>query len=232
MVDTVKYQRERIVTENAHIKALVKAQSDMGKLTKNSTNPHVKSKYADLGAVLDACAAVLHANGFAILQPSGKDDLGQFTDTVLAHESGGQFTTRVYWTGFKPDMQGSGSAMTYARRYGLMALTALAPEDDDGAEASKPAPKREAPPAQTAEQPVETLTPEQSRDKLLGFIAKVKNASDFQKLDAWQAFHDALADLHKTDTPKGLEVTKALGDARSKWVLDDSLPNFGNGEAQ
>jgi hypothetical protein len=32
----------------------------------------------------------------------------------------------------KQDAQGYGSAMTYARRYGWMAVTGIAPEDDDG----------------------------------------------------------------------------------------------------
>ena len=124
------------------IKALVKAQKEMGAVIKNTTNPHLKSKYADLGAVLDACQSALHGNGFAIMQPSGKDEFGQFVDTILAHESGEKLSSRVYLVIGKQDMQGVGSAITYARRYGLLGMTGLAPEDDDG-EATK-APKRQA----------------------------------------------------------------------------------------
>ncbi len=208
------------MTENAHIKALVKAQADMGKLTKNSTNPHFKSKYADLGAVLETCADVLHANGFAILQPSGKDELGQFTDTVLAHESGGQFSTRVYWTGVKPDMQGSGSAMTYARRYGLMALTALAPEDDDGAEASKRPARQPEPVAQAPE----VLTNEQSRDKMLAALKDAVTAKQFTGLIERQTFMDALAALAEAAPPMALQVTAEIGKLQSKLVINDDLP--------
>ena len=35
-------------------------------------------------------------------------------------------------------MQALGSAMTYARRYGLAAMVGVAPEDDDGAAAVEP----------------------------------------------------------------------------------------------
>ena len=77
------------------IKALVKAQKEMGAVIKNASNPHLKSKYADLGSVLDACQTALHSNGFAIVQPCGKDDHGAYVETVLAHESGESFASRV-----------------------------------------------------------------------------------------------------------------------------------------
>lgn len=126
------------------IKALVKAQKEMGAVIKNASNPHLKSKYADLGAVLDACQTALHDNGFAIMQPCGKDEHGQFVDTVLAHESGERLSSRVYLVIGKQDMQGVGSAITYARRYGLLGMTGLAPEDDDGeaTKAPKPQPRQ------------------------------------------------------------------------------------------
>ncbi len=219
------------MTENTHIKALVKAQADMGKLVKGTENPAFKRdgkahKYADLGAVLETCAGVLHANGFAILQPSGKDELGQFTDTVLAHEAGGQFTTRVYWTGVKPDMQGSGSAMTYARRYGLMALTALAPEDDDGNEASKPAPRRD-PPAQQVER-----DPAAIRDSLKKLITTAATADAYANITTGAKFVSALQWLCDNDKPKHLEVVAAMNMAEKSLigtkpqVIDDSLPDF------
>ena len=125
------------------IKALVKAQKEMGAVIKNTTNPHLKSKYADLGAVLDACQSALHGNGFAIMQPSGKDEYGQFVDTILAHESGEKLSSRVYLVIGKQDMQGVGSAITYARRYGLLGMTGLAPEDDDGEATKAPKPQRQ-----------------------------------------------------------------------------------------
>jgi hypothetical protein len=49
-------------------------------------------------------------------------------------------------------MQGYGSAVTYARRYGLMAMAGIAPEDDDGNAAAAAAPRQQAPAKMTADQ--------------------------------------------------------------------------------
>lgn len=124
------------------IKALAKAQTEMGKAIKNAKNPHLKSNYADLGSVMEACFDALHANGFAIMQPCGADERGKYVETVLAHASGDTFTSRVYLVVGKNDMQGIGSAITYARRYGLLGMAGLAPEDDDG-EATKATPRQQ-----------------------------------------------------------------------------------------
>jgi hypothetical protein len=114
------------------IKALVAAQKAMTKATKATNNPAFRTKYADLGAVQDACFPALHDNGFAVLQPVGTDERGEYVETILAHASGEKFSSRIYLILNKRDMQGFGSAVTYARRYGLMALAGIAPEDDDG----------------------------------------------------------------------------------------------------
>lgn len=133
-------------------KALVKAQSEMGAVLKNAQNPHLKKPYADLGSVLDACAPALHDNGFAILQPVGQDEFGPYVETVFMHETGEQFRSRVHLLMGKTDMQALGSAITYARRYGLLAMAGLAPEDDDG-EATKAAPRQRTEPRQEAPAP-------------------------------------------------------------------------------
>jgi hypothetical protein len=49
----------------------------------------------------------------------------------------------------KQDAQGYGSAMTYARRYSLQAACGIAPEDDDGNQATKTAPQQAVPPKAT-----------------------------------------------------------------------------------
>lgn len=174
------------------IKALVKAQKEMGSVIKNASNPHLKSKYADLGSVLEACQTALHSNGFAIVQPCGKDDHGAYVETVLAHESGESFASRVYLVVGKQDMQGVGSAITYARRYGLLGMAGLAPEDDDG-EATK-APKREAQPAPAQDAPKTPPTPAQIADKMLlrfGEFTTLQQLMDFTDPDqpagkAWE----------------------------------------------
>jgi len=122
-------------------KALATAQGAMGKALKSANNPHFKSKYADLASVSDACMPALNAAGIAVIQPTGEDDLGRYVETVLIHgDTGESLKCRVPLIVGKNDMQAYGSAVTYARRYGLMSMTGVAPEDDDGNAAGKNAP--------------------------------------------------------------------------------------------
>jgi hypothetical protein len=123
--------------------ALAAAQIGMGKALKQSSNPHLKSKYADLGSVMDACLPALNEVGIAVIQPAGEDETGRYVETVFIHgESGDKLSCRVPLIVGKNDMQGYGSAVTYARRYGLMAMAGIAPEDDDGHAASQSAPQQ------------------------------------------------------------------------------------------
>ena len=123
--------------------ALAAAQMDMGKALKSSTNPHFKSKYADLGTVVDACLPALNKHGIAVIQPLVHTEHGRDVVTRFIHESGETLDCPIPLILGKNDMQGLGSAMTYARRYGLMALAGIAPEDDDGNAAAKSAPAEE-----------------------------------------------------------------------------------------
>jgi hypothetical protein len=133
--------------------ALAKAQANMGKALKQANNPHFRSKYADLGNVMDACLPALNEAGIALIQPTGEDEHGRYVETILIHgESGESLNCRVPLIVSKNDMQGYGSAVTYARRYGLMAMAGIAPEDDDGNAAAKSPPKQEAPKKISAEQ--------------------------------------------------------------------------------
>ena len=135
-------KQEKITTAPGIAVALAAAQMEMGKALKQSNNPHFRSKYADLGNVMDACLEPLNRHGIAVVQPTGEDDHGRHVKTVLIHgESGETLECVVPLIIQKNDMQGYGSAVTYARRYGLMAMAGIAPEDDDGNAATKAAPK-------------------------------------------------------------------------------------------
>jgi hypothetical protein len=116
--------------------ALCKAQSQMEGAKKNSSNPHFKNSYADLESVWDACRKPLTDNGLAVIQaPEGEGD-HVVLETMLVHNSGEFISRRLPIRPTKQDPQGVGSAITYARRYALMAMVGLAPEDDDGEAAS------------------------------------------------------------------------------------------------
>ena len=120
--------------------ALAAAQIEMGPALKDSTNPAFKSKYADLASVMAACMPALNRHGIAVIQPICDEEGKRYVKTVLAHESGETLDCRVELIVGKNDMQGYGSAVTYARRYGLMAMAGIAPDDDDGNAAAKSAP--------------------------------------------------------------------------------------------
>jgi hypothetical protein len=119
--------------------ALVKAQKAFGPALKSSTNPHFKSRYADLAACVEAVIEGLNGAGIALVQRTSEDATGVTVETVFIHESGEMLECgKLHVPAAKQDPQGYGSALTYARRYSLMAACGIAPEDDDGNAATKP----------------------------------------------------------------------------------------------
>lgn len=114
--------------------ALAAAQREIGVAVKDATNPHFRSKYADLQAIDEACRPSLSRHGIAIAQGTGYADGFVFVTTRLMHaESGEWIESTLHIAPSKHDAQGVGSAITYARRFGLSALAAVpAGVDDDG----------------------------------------------------------------------------------------------------
>lgn len=127
--------------------ALAKVQAALRPAIKDSLNPHFKSRYADLGAVWDACRQPLTENGLSVAQmPVGSESGRIGLTTMLMHESGEWLASTVYVRLAKDDPQGAGSGLTYLRRYSLAAMVGIvADEDDDGNAASQPQQQRQAP---------------------------------------------------------------------------------------
>jgi hypothetical protein len=129
--------------------ALVKAQKEFAPALKSTKNEFFKSKYADLAACVEAVIDALNNHGIYLLQKSHDSDNGVKVETVLIHESGESISGGIlHVPAAKNDPQGYGSALTYARRYSLMATCGIAPEDDDGNAATnavKAQPKKEEP---------------------------------------------------------------------------------------
>jgi hypothetical protein len=121
--------------------ALVKCQAKLGAATKDKTNPQFKSKYADLASVVDAIKPVAAKCGLAYVQIFREAEGGVCIETVIVHESGEEKSTGpLFVPASKQDAQGYGSAITYARRYGLQTAFGI-PADDDGHAAAASAPK-------------------------------------------------------------------------------------------
>ena len=121
--------------------ALAKAQLQIEPASKNATNPHFRSHYADLASIWDACRGPLNTNGLSIVQFPCDGEVGRTGLCTMLLHSSGEFISEVVTTrSQKDDPQGLGSALTYLRRYALAAVVGVtATEDDDGNAASTPA---------------------------------------------------------------------------------------------
>ena len=127
-----------MTTTSEIAKAFVSAQKEFAPALKNSTNPHFRSQYVDLAGCIEAVLDALHNHGLALIQKTHDAESGIRVETVFLHESGEEMSGGViHVPADKQTPQGYGSALTYARRYSIMAATGIAPEDDDGNEATK-----------------------------------------------------------------------------------------------
>jgi hypothetical protein len=167
--------------------AFIKAKKAFQPALKDKTNPAFRSKYADLGACLEAVEDALLDNGIALYQETSPDDTGVTVETILLHESGESIRSgKLHVPAAKQDPQGYGSALTYARRYSLMAACGIAPEDDDGNAASsrQAAPAPQAKPAtKAAPKPAEKprmLTNDEIEDVELAMV----ECADIEQLKA------------------------------------------------
>ena len=101
-------------------------------IKKGSVNPHFKNKYADINEVLEKVKPALSSVGLLLVQtPRTKALLTQIMDP----ESDTWIESHVPYIN-TPDMQKLGSAITYARRYALVAMLGLEDDDDDGNQAA------------------------------------------------------------------------------------------------
>lgn len=166
-------------TNTKFAEAFIKAQLEMTNALKESTNPHFKSKYADLTAVREACIPALNKNDIAVLQPIIQLEGKQYVKTILLHKSGESMDCLTEIVNERNTAQAIGSGITYARRYGLQSLTCIGAEDDDGNEASKQAEKKI--------EPIKNITIEQGIEienfsKSIGF--DIKNICLYYKIDS------------------------------------------------
>lgn len=181
--------------------ALLKAQAGMGKLIKDSKNPHFKSSYASLTAVLDTVRPALTDAGVVLYQSASAAEGMVIVRSMLVHaETGESIEEQLALPVGQATAQSYGSAITYGRRYLAMAMCGLAPDDDDGSEAggqmANTQPRTVTPQAQhrTARPPVVVTVVDEPED----------NPFDYEvppKVAAW------------LKTPKPVESAKA-------WALE------------
>jgi len=174
--------------------AFVKAQKEFGPALKSATNPHFRSKYADLSACVEAVIDALNNHGIALMQNCSESETGVVVETMFIHESGETLSNgKLHVPASKQDPQGYGSALTYARRYSLMAACGIAPEDDDGNAASKKPPQ--------------------------DVSVAIKGVMSAESLDALKAQFTAAYAMFKSDKD-ALAKINAAKDARKKELTD------------
>jgi hypothetical protein len=150
--------------------ALVLAHAEIKGVVKSATNPFFKSKYANLESVVDAVKEPLLKQGIVVIQGLQDAENGVAIETMLLHKSGQWISSTLRLPASKEDAQGYGSACTYGRRYGLMAICGVPAEDDDGNAATATAPVK---PLSVAGQEWENCDAE-TKDFLSGIAKDVK----------------------------------------------------------
>lgn len=116
--------------------SIVKAFGELSNVSTDRANEHFNARYATLGATLATIRHPLAQHGLAIVQAPSivADRTGQAVEitTRLMHEAGAWIETRIAISiDNRANAHAVGSAMTYARRYGLQALVGVATGDDD-----------------------------------------------------------------------------------------------------
>jgi hypothetical protein len=186
------------MTENKELfAAMAKAFASIEGATKDSNNPHFKTKYADLGAVVNAVKPALVANGLWFAQVNHEQSSGVCVETILCHATGQQFSFgKLFVPAGKQDAQGYGSALTYARRYSLLTAFGVCPEDDDG-NAAVAAPK-------TAPAPMI----DQTQRGIITDLAKAADVNILTILESYSAKNiDALTEAQGEKIIKRLNAT-------------------------
>jgi hypothetical protein len=127
--------------------ALAKAQGQMKSIPFDRENPHFKSGYASLASVIDTVRKPLADNGLSYTQVTKFTEAGAFVLVTTLRHATGQWVSGEWPLPMAARPQEMGSALTYARRYGLSAIVCVASDDDndangtDGQKASTPKPK-------------------------------------------------------------------------------------------
>lgn len=149
-----------MTNENTLFDRLLKAQAEIGKISKNKENPFFESKYADINIIIDMVKPILNKHEILFMQPLSNVDGKPAITTILQHKE-----ERIEHTTVFPDLpprpegkksnpaQEMGSAITYYRRYALISILGLEASDDD----ANTAPKTE-----QQEKPKQPSEPEQS----------------------------------------------------------------------
>lgn len=186
--------------------ALSKAQGQMNAAAKDSTNPHFKSKYADLASVWQACREPLSSNGLAVTQTLDLIGDKQILITTLLHSSG-QWMRSTMLLPMCSKPQETGSILSYFRRYSLASICGVYQSDDDAETAQAPTRSSQAKPMPYPEES-DIITKEEA-DIICGMLDKVQDQEYISKLSVYvrdTMKTPSIEDLKKRDYKKMLSI--------------------------
>ena len=121
-------------TEINFYEKLSAVKSEVGRISKDSSNPFFKSKYFDVNSLLLHVEPIIQKHELLLLQPI-QDGL---VKSIIFDTKGFSIESGIALPELN-DPQKLGSAITYYRRYTLQSLLALQAEDDDANLASNKA---------------------------------------------------------------------------------------------
>lgn len=187
--------------------ALAVAQASIKNAKLNKINPHFKSRYADLAEIRDTVTPALSANGIAVVHGMDTAENGIAVVTRLIHSSGQWVESRFPIAYDKP--QTMGSAITYGRRYNLSAITNIAADDDDDANAANEKP--------IATKPKLDATASELNISGTAGASKAASRSLYERL---------ISEMEKATSTKALEEWAALRSEDIKKLPADWMPQF------
>ena len=223
------------MTDSIH-DAMVMAQSEMKSPVLDSVNPHFKSRYASLTSVRAAVIPSLVKHGIYVTQKVSCANGQVSCDTVLTYKDGTSLssTLSVPCPGRTP--QEVGSAITYARRYGLSSLVCVAAEEDDDANAAEEVTKRSPRVAKVASDasspsPRVTRAPKTPTEmqRAVDIFESIKDLPRDKKVSAWKLMdadtkalmNQFLGNLREKSDPAASPVVDG---GASSPVVDDRDP--------
>jgi len=152
----------------ALLTALNKVQGELKPVEKSKSNPHFRSKYATLEDILEVAIPLLSKHGLVLIQSLAGTETSPTLETIIAHVSGQNIKSTAPLFCKELTSQGLGSAITYMRRYSLMAILGISTtdEDDDGNRASKPTVQQKTMVTERVAQTLKTQAPTQPRQAI------------------------------------------------------------------
>lgn len=170
-------------------KKLLEFRKQSVAVKKNAKNPYFKSNYADINSVIESITPILDELGLVFTQcPDIKDGIEVLTTRVTMSDDPKEYIeSNVRLLIPSADMQKLGSAITYARRYALIAMFGLETEDDDGNLASGKVSKNNT----KTQNKAYNETPTQRRNKAINYafekLEKAKKDGDMElATEVWE----------------------------------------------